>query len=37
MAKFLTGNGLNSELGKIFEEANEQLILISPFIRLHVH
>jgi len=37
MAKFLTGNELNSELGKIFEEAEEKLILISPFIRLHVH
>jgi hypothetical protein len=37
MAKFLTGNELNSELGKIFEEAEEKLILISPFMRLHVH
>lgn len=37
MAKFLNGNELNSELGKIFEEANAQLILISPYIRLHVH
>jgi hypothetical protein len=35
MAKFLTGNELNSELEKIFERADEQLILISPFIKLH--
>jgi len=37
MAKFLTGNELNSELGKIFEEATIQLILISPYIRLHAN
>lgn len=37
MAKFLSGNDLNAELGKIFEEATEQLILISPYIRLHVN
>jgi len=37
MAKFLTGTDLNNELGKIFEDAQEQLILISPFIKLHVH
>jgi hypothetical protein len=35
MAKFLTGNELNSELEKIFERADEQLILISPYIKLH--
>lgn len=35
MAKFLTGNELNSELEKIFENAKEQIILISPFIKLH--
>ena len=35
MAKFLTGNELNAELEKIFERADEQLILISPFIKLH--
>lgn len=35
MAKFLTGNELNSELEKIFENAYEQLILISPYIKLH--
>lgn len=35
MAKFLTGNELNSELEKLFERAEEQLILISPYIKLH--
>lgn len=35
MAKFLTGNELNLELEKIFEQAKEKLILISPYIKLH--
>ncbi|OFX25213.1 MAG: hypothetical protein A2033_01860 [Bacteroidetes bacterium GWA2_31_9] len=35
MAKFLTGNELNSELEKIFELAESNLILISPYIKLH--
>ncbi|OFY85028.1 MAG: hypothetical protein A3F72_04580 [Bacteroidetes bacterium RIFCSPLOWO2_12_FULL_35_15] len=35
MAKFLTGNELNSELEKLFESADEQIILISPYIKLH--
>jgi hypothetical protein len=35
MAKFLTGNELNSELEKLFENASEQIILISPYIKLH--
>lgn len=35
MAKFLTGNELNAELEKIFERADQQIILISPFIKLH--
>jgi hypothetical protein len=35
MARFLKGNELNSELEKIFENATEKLILISPFIKLH--
>ena len=35
MAKFLTGNELNSELEKLFEQAEEQIILISPYIKLH--
>lgn len=35
MAKFLKGNELNAEIGKIFENAESQLILISPYIKLH--
>lgn len=35
MAKFLTGNELNTELEKLFEQAEEQIILISPYIKLH--
>lgn len=35
MAKFLTGNGLNSELENLFENAEKQIILISPYIKLH--
>jgi hypothetical protein len=35
MAKFLTGNELNAEIEKLFESASEQLILISPFVKLH--
>jgi hypothetical protein len=35
MAKFLTGNELNFELEKLFESAEVQIILISPFIKLH--
>jgi len=35
MAKFLTGNELNLELENIFEDAQQQLILISPYIKLH--
>jgi hypothetical protein len=35
MAKFLKGNELNAEIGKIFENAEHQLILISPYIKLH--
>jgi len=35
MAKFLTGNQLNAELETLFENADSQLILISPFIKLH--
>lgn len=35
MANFLTGNELNTELEKLFECAQEQLILISPYIKLH--
>ncbi len=35
MASFLKDSRLNSEIEKIFEEASELLILISPFIKLH--
>lgn len=35
MAKFLTGNDLYSEIGKLIENADEQIILISPYIKLH--
>ena len=35
MAQFLTGNELNTEIEKIFENAKEQIILISPYIKLH--
>lgn len=35
MAKFLTGNKLNSEVEAILENAYGQLILISPYIKLH--
>lgn len=35
MTKFLKGNELNAEIGKIFENAKDRLILISPYIKLH--
>jgi hypothetical protein len=35
MAKFLTGNELNSELEKLLERAENLIILISPYIKLH--
>jgi hypothetical protein len=35
MAKFLKGNELNTEIGRIFEGAEKNLILISPYIKLH--
>lgn len=35
MAKFLKGNDLNTEIGKIFENAESKLMLISPYIKLH--
>lgn len=35
MAEFVKGNQLNAELEKIFENAETQLIIISPFIKLH--
>jgi hypothetical protein len=35
MAKFLTSNELNAALEKLFVTADEELILISPYIKLH--
>lgn len=35
MAKFLKGNELNAGLEKIFESAGSDIILISPYIKLH--
>jgi hypothetical protein len=35
MAQILPGNELNSEIEKVFEKAEETLILISPYIKLH--
>jgi hypothetical protein len=35
MAKFLKGNELNSELEKIIDNAEEELLLISPYVKLH--
>ncbi|WP_276976618.1 phospholipase D family protein [Flavobacterium filum] len=35
MAKFLTGNKLNTKIEKIFENAENSIILISPYIKLH--
>ncbi|TKK64114.1 hypothetical protein FC093_23290 [Ilyomonas limi] len=35
MATFLTGNDLNAQLENLFEYADEYIILISPYIKLH--
>src|SRR4051812_27411094 len=35
MAIFITSNTLNAELENLFDTAEEQLMLISPFIKLH--
>lgn len=35
MAIFLTGNDLNAQLENLFEYADEYIILISPYIKLH--
>lgn len=35
MAKFLGGNELNLALGKLFEEAVGEIIIVSPYIKLH--
>lgn len=35
MAGFLKGNQLNATLEELFEKASKQLILVSPFVKLH--
>ena len=35
MAKFLEGTSLNDEIKKILSEAEKEIIIISPFIKLH--
>jgi hypothetical protein len=35
MAQFLKGNQLNAQLERIFDEAQAELILISPYIKIH--
>lgn len=35
MAEFLQGNKLNAAIEDVFEDCREQLIIISPFIKLH--
>lgn len=35
MAKFITGNDLNSQLSDLLENSKEVIILISPYIKLH--
>jgi len=35
MASFHQGNSLNNEIEKIFEDAKDFIIIISPFIKLH--
>lgn len=35
MANFLKGNDLNAELERLFEAAEYNIILISPYIKLH--
>ncbi len=35
MATFLHDDDLNAEIGRIFRECEQQLVIISPFIKLH--
>tara|TARA_Y100001933_G_scaffold264981_1_gene334006 strand:- start:15974 stop:16921 length:948 start_codon:yes stop_codon:yes gene_type:complete len=35
MAEFLQGDQLNAALSRIFDEAEQQLVVVSPFIKLH--
>ena len=35
MAKFVKGSELNHEIDSLFENALDQLTIVSPFIKLH--
>jgi hypothetical protein len=35
MARFIEGNKLNTEVERIFKEADSRIVLISPYIKLH--
>lgn len=35
MAKFLKGNALNAAIEEIFDDCEKELIIVSPFIKLH--
>ena len=35
MAKFIEGTSLNHEITRVFKEAKEELLLVSPYIKLH--
>ena len=35
MAKFVTDSELNAALERIFKEAEESLVIVSPYIKLH--
>lgn len=35
MAKFLKGNALNAAIEEIFDNCEKQLVIVSPFIKLH--
>ena len=35
MAKFVKGSELNHEIDSLFENALNELIIVSPFIKLH--
>jgi len=37
MAKFIKGQNLNAEVENILSNANDQIIIITPYIKLHPH
>jgi hypothetical protein len=37
MAKFIKGQPLNGEIENIFSNATDQIIIITPYIKLHTH